>query len=58
MESEINNSQYELAGTFTKVPEIDIEEINKLDIDEELKKMIIQKIGEYVKSMMKNQTVR
>ncbi len=54
IEEEIKNSDYELEGTFTKMPEIDFEEIKKLNMDEALREQIIQKISEYLTIMGKN----
>ena len=54
IEKEINTSGYELQGTFTKLPEIDFSEINKLNFDQELKIQIIRKIKEYLKTMEGN----
>ena len=54
IEEEIKNSDYELEGTFTKMPKIDFEEIKKLNMDEALRGQIIQKISEYLAIMGKN----
>ena len=54
IEEEIKNSDYELEGTFTKMPEIDFDEIKKLNMDEALRGQIIQKISEYLAIMGKN----
>ena len=54
IENEINLANYELKGTFTKLPEIDFSEINKLNFDQELKIQIIRKIKEYLKTMEGN----
>src|SRR3989338_4186549 len=54
IEEEIKNSDYELEGTFTKMPKIDFDEIKKLNMDEALRGQIIQKISEYLAIMGKN----
>jgi len=51
IEKEIENSNYELQGTFTKLPNIDLEEINKLNFDDDLKKEIKIKVNQYLEKM-------
>ncbi|MBL7056304.1 radical SAM protein [Candidatus Woesearchaeota archaeon] len=54
IENEIKESNYELQGTFTKLPEINEEEIMGLSFDNSLKKGILEKVKEYVSSMHKS----
>jgi len=52
VEQEIKKSGYELQGTFTKMPEINPNDLK--NIDNNLKNQIIVKIGEYTEKMNNN----
>jgi len=54
IEKEIKKANFQLEGTLTKIPIINKKEINKLNLNNELKKNIMIKIKEYLKSMKKN----
>tara|TARA_Y100000310_G_scaffold38326_1_gene35933 strand:- start:7468 stop:8334 length:867 start_codon:yes stop_codon:yes gene_type:complete len=54
IEEEIKKAGFELNGSFTKLPEIDFNEIKALDFNENLKEQIIEKVKEYLKIMKKN----
>ncbi len=53
IEEEIKKSGYELQGTFTKMPNIDFEEIRNLSFDNKLKEEIVAKVKEYLDTMGK-----
>jgi|TARA_B100001964_G_C14243638_1_gene606319 biotin synthase-like enzyme len=54
IEKEIKSSNYEMQGTFTKIPEINSNEIKNLSFDNGLKEDIIKKINGYLKIMKRN----
>lgn len=54
IEEEIASSGYEFLSTFTKLPEFDEEYIMSLDLDEELKKEIVEKARSYWDKMRSN----
>ena len=58
IEEEIKKAGFELEGSFTKIPEIDFQEIKNLSFDEELKKEIIRKVKEYLVVMKKNNNIK
>lgn len=53
IEKEIKKSGYELQGTFTEMPKIDLEEIRNLSFDKKLKEEIIAKVKGYLNAMNK-----
>jgi biotin synthase-like enzyme len=54
IEEEIKKANFELVGTFTKLPAIDFKEVEALNLDNGLKEQIIEKIIDYLKIMGRN----
>tara|TARA_Y100000310_G_scaffold339842_1_gene433783 strand:+ start:7504 stop:8376 length:873 start_codon:yes stop_codon:yes gene_type:complete len=54
IEKEIKIANYKFEGTFTKLPDVDFDEIKKLSFDDKLKVQIVEKIREYLMSMENN----
>jgi len=54
IENKINNNGYKFEGTFTKIPEINLEEINNYNFNNDLKEQIKIKLKQYIKQLNKN----
>ena len=54
IEKEIKSSNYEMRGTFTKMPNIDFEDIDKLTSNSQLKTKIKTKLKQYINQMNKH----
>jgi len=54
IEEEINKSGFELHGSFTKIPNININEVDNLNFDSELKIKIKIKLNQYINQLNKN----
>jgi len=54
IEEEINKAGFELQGSFTKIPSINIDEVDNLNFDSELKNNIKIKLNQYINQLNKN----
>ena len=54
IEEEINKAGFELQGSFTKIPNININEVDNLNFDSELKNKIKIKLNQYINQLNKN----
>ena len=54
IEEEIKKAGFELEGSFTKIPDINIEDIDNFDFDQILKEKIKIKLKQYINQMNKN----
>lgn len=54
IEEEINKAGFELQGSFTKIPSININEVDNLKFDSELKNNIKIKLNQYINQLNKN----
>jgi biotin synthase-like enzyme len=54
IEAEAKKAGYEFQGTFTKMPKLNVQEINNLIFDSKLKEEVIEKVREYLKTMSRN----
>ena len=57
MEGEITGNGYGLEGTLTKMPAIDFQDIEELDLDGAMKQSIIEKANEYISSIGRKQSL-
>ena len=54
IENKIKLAGFELEGTFTKIPDINIDDIDNFNFDSILKEEIKIKLRQYIKQMNKN----